>query len=272
VSCVAPTVAVAATGATGTLGGVRAVGLVYNPRHLIFEADGPISVSGGVAEKASGTWERMQSSVRLLEDGLARGSLAGDALNLTVTLARGLDVTVTARHIELHGRPVTSPERGRLDVELAALGEALSIEVGQYAVGPRDMTISADVIARQVPMVRQWSPVAARAWVEQGGLVEVRAARLSFGPAVITAAGTLTPDAEGLLSGRLRLVASGLDKLSSTGVLGLPPDASLLASGFLMFGKVEKQGEATVRVLELVLDRGEAMLGRLPLGSVPPLF
>ncbi|MBL8575432.1 MAG: DUF2125 domain-containing protein [Hyphomicrobiaceae bacterium] len=274
IGCANPRVDLLRTRTSGSIAGFRAVGLIYNPWHVIFEADAPLVATGNLGHRVEAKWTLLQSSVRILDRGMARGSLAADALDLVFRLPSETPLRFTASHFESHVRPSPAVSSGPgIDLDVSALALKFTLAAGDYTIGPKEMSLSVDATAHALPRPPYANaPLAARQWVANGGKLDLKTATLDFGTARIDASGILTPDETGTLSGRLRLVAHGLDKLGTGGVLGLPEEMSLLASGFMMFGKAEKQGDETVRVLQLVVDQGDVTLGRLPLGSLPPLF
>lgn len=274
IDCAGSRLTLRRTGTRGTLGGLRAVGLIYNPWHVIIEADAPLAAEGQFGQRVDGRWTRLQSSVRILDRGLLRGALAADGVDLALTLPGETAFRLTAGHVETHARPAAAgADSPGLAVDWTALATGLTLAAGDFTIGPRDMKLAVDATLDGLPRPPYVDGAAtARQWVANGGALTLKSAVLDVGGARVDASGTLSPDIDGALSGQLRLVAHGLDKLGSGGVLGLPEDMSIFASAFLMFGKVEKQGDQTVRVLELAVDRGAMTLGRLPLGSLPPLF
>ena len=43
-------------------------------------------------------------------------------------------------------------------------------------------------------------------------------------------------------------------------------------AGFLMLGRTREVDGRTMRVVDLVIENGQAKLGPVPLGIIPPLF
>ena len=77
-------------------GRLRTVTQIYQPRHTIFELDGPFrAASGGVA--AEGSWDALRGSVHTAANGLERVSLVLGAPKLRVTVLPAGETMLSAR-------------------------------------------------------------------------------------------------------------------------------------------------------------------------------
>lgn len=267
VGCATPSV-VTPNGVRAEAKALRAVGLIYAPRLVIVELDGPLKATGPAGESVEATWTLLQTSIRIGSGGPERVSVAADGLDATATPAHAAPVHLVARHGEVHVRHAETA-KGPFDPDVAASFAAATLTVGGKAVGPEKLDLSLD--ASVLGMPAPGTPAAAFAWAEAGGTLDLRSLRVATArDLAIEAKGSLAPRTDGLVDGRFAVTASGLETLASGGKL----DAELaaVAAGFLLMGKPVETAGRKGRSLDLVIEAGKARLGRTPLGRLPPLW
>ncbi len=108
-------------GATFSLGPTRAVAQVYQPRHVIVEAAGPLRGTDGVAA-FEGDWESLQASITELGRGTEQFALDLRAPEIMVRGAGPVPVEASAGRVELYLRPAPdlAPGTGAVDIVMRA--------------------------------------------------------------------------------------------------------------------------------------------------------
>jgi hypothetical protein len=279
---------------------VLAVAQVWDPKLLIAEFTGPLSVSDpGQQPYALATWTLAQASVRGTPSTPDRASIVVDGLKLEGATAG--TTLFDSRRTELHARMQFGSWPHNPAIDLAVkLVSATAPTIHQFMSQPLD----ADILAvlhglkdfRPKPM-----PVRLREWQAAGGRLEIQSARLAQGETLANASGTLGLTERGGLDGALQVAAAGIERfLPAIGaepgsslnlsrvapalnaidraVPGLaqrvpPPKQQSLQAGLLaLLGKsVEIEGKRGVEVPVRFRD-GAVTLGPLPLGRVPLAF
>jgi hypothetical protein len=263
------------SGAAGSLGGLNAVALVYNPRHAIFEAASPASVSVPFAGvQGDLTWDSARASLKFGDAsftafGALDAVLQGPRAAFASETAGGL---ASAAKAELHLREV--PDRAgmlegflkvdglRLD-SLPELQEAVGLRLHARIEGGTALLEGADLAAL----------VAAAGGALPLDLVEAEA-RLASGRA--SASGDLMLAGDGTLSGSLELTLANAEALLEASRPLFPPQDRTYpvlqnAVRSLQGAASETEGERIVTI-PVTISRGQVLLGFLPAGRIPPLF
>lgn len=280
---------------------ILVVSQVWDPKHLIAEFSGPLTVSDpGQAPYVNATWTLAQASVRGTPATPERASIVADGLNLSGA-APGNPPLFEAKHAEFHARMQFGswPQNPAIDLAVM-LNAATAPALGPYTRDPLDADILA-VLHGMKDLAPKPLPVRLREWQAAGGRLEVQKARVAQGEALATATGTLALSQRGRLDGALQLNAAGLEKLMPTltgerkgaplsldraapalsaidrAVPGLgarlAPQAQTLATGLLgLLGPpVEIEGKRGITV-PLRFSDGAASFGPIPIGQIPPAF
>ncbi|MEJ1159908.1 DUF2125 domain-containing protein [Prosthecomicrobium sp. N25] len=259
------------SGATADLGPGRGVALLYRPNHIILEFDGPGTATDPRGGTLLASWRLLQASLRFSDGVLTRASLAVDGLDGRFEGPGLQSVAVKATHAEIHGRPET-PDAG---FDLAADIRAGSLVVDGRRIGPEAVDLTADTeLVRLPPEAEPGLPAFLAAWAANDGRLDIRSIRLASGKLAVEGRGAMALEQTGLLTGMLKLVATGLESVNDPKATGASPPADLavMASGFLLFGKPVKEGPVPGRSIDFVIEQGRMKLGAAPLGRLPPLF
>ena len=112
-----------------------------------------------------------------------------------------------------------------------------------------------------------------REWLAHGGTIDVGDLLVVLGGTSARASGTLQLSAAGLLSGRLDVRLTGLNKLAKA-IGKIRPGAAdqvkqLVAAASMVTRPVE--GEPEARDVPLVIQNGVVSVGVVPVGTIPPL-
>ena len=269
------TLAVQQPDLTLSLGRVHAVAQVYQPRHVIIEAEGPLRLSSGPVT-VEGQWNSLRSSLRVVAEGFQTASLV---VTEPVLNFRGpnLGTDLRAQHFEAHLRP--DPARGSSEraLDVVARASGLSAPVLDNLIGGSEPAhVEMQAIATQARDARLRSvPEELERWRQAGGKLELPFAAVSKGNRRLEARGELTLDALHRPTGRLDLAARGLDGLlenvagGAGGVLG-----ALLAPSEPPTPRPAPRDSALKPLPPLRIDNGRVAFGLFPLPGfrVSPLY
>lgn len=268
VSC-SPVMADTAGGVSFSLPALRSVALVYNPRHVIFEGDGPAHFSSlPLAFEATLDWGTGRASGKYDRAGLKSADFAFDQPSWSVD-GDGFLAEANARHLELHLREVpdgSGAAEAFLSVEQASSRFAAALpaplDIRLHLVLPRGAAL-----LKGAPLARSSGDWSLPVHVEEFSLVS--------GSLRAEAKGDLTFDSDGLLSGSLQARLTDLDGFAAL-LAALMPEGSpmpvTLKGAATAFGKAETREDGQqVVLLPLTLSKGRVSLGLVPLGHVPPL-
>lgn len=271
ITCTPLEAACPAEDASLSLAGVEAMGLVYNPGHLLFDAKGPLTLSGPDGTSASANWSALQSSLRMGFSGLKRYSIVSDGLDASLSAPGRLagPVAFKADHAELHLVP--DPDTaGMIDI-FTTVENGVTTLPGRPAVPPATSNVAIGV--PEAVLKQRNDPVAA--WIASGQPVRIHRAEIDVAGLSLALAGDATIDTAGLISGTFTVRLSALDALPALVDRFRPGSGEKVArligpiSAFLR--PVDADGK-TWREAKITVQRGRAVLGFIPLGQIPSLL
>lgn len=248
-----------------------ALAQVYDPKRLIGELTGPVSIASADGGKADLTFAAAQSSARIDDRRFERGSLVLTAPRLVA----GETEIGTASRLEAHLRRTPDGEDGAYDLA-ASLDGGVSPVLDRFSLGSGPVAAELQAEARGVPDLEP-GPASKRlrAFAEAGGRITVQVARVSRGDVAAEARGELALDTEGRANGKLDVTARGVDSLARA-MLGGEGEgdalSSLLGAGASMFGKKSELDGRPATTYRLKLDKGKVSLGPIRLTRLPPAF
>jgi hypothetical protein len=279
---------------------ILAVAQVWDPKLLIAEFTGPMSVSEpGQQPYALATWGLAQASLRGTPSAPERASIVVDGLKLEgATPGTAL---FDSKRAELHARVQYGSWPHNPAIDLAVkLAAASAPTIHQITAQPLDADILA-VLHGLKDFTPKPMPARLRDWQAAGGKLEIQNARLAQGESLANATGTLALTQRGGLDGALRLSVAGIERFLPViggesgsslslnrvqpalnaidrAVPGLaqrvpPQRQQTLQSGLLaLLGQpTEIEGKRGIAVPVRFTD-GAASFGPIPLGRVPPAF
>jgi hypothetical protein len=262
---------------SGKLTSALAVAQVYTPNLVIVEAQGPLEVSLDDGSTLDARWKTMRASLRGTPGrGLERFSIEGQELDAAY---RGplLTTSVKAADAQLHLRPTPNAAApGSYDVALSATGASAPGTAMLFGADTVDLEALATVTEAQ-PLSGRGLGVELQRWHEAGG--EVRLTRFMLGrpDRLVQAQGTLRLDDDRRPEGSFDISITGLDR--ALALLGLGGKANLGSVLGSLLGKPKGADDPAGAgpkpkpvTMTLRLDKGRAMLGPLPLGSLTPLY
>lgn len=266
IDCRDPGVEIPARGLGGSVAALRVVAQIWDPRHVLMEADGPLVAEEAGRGRVDATWRRLSTSLRWRPGGVERASLSIEGLDATFRGPDGGAGRLAAEHWEAHGR--SSGERSQsLDVAVSAAAAAL--EVNGRRIGPprSDVAISTTFVDALPPGPGE----AARAFAARGGRIEPIRASFAVGGVRVAGKGAMTLGTDGLLDGMIDFAAEGLEAVV-TQPASLGPETASLLGGFILLGKPSQDPDLPGRRLDLVIDHGRPRFGRLLSAPMAPLF
>lgn len=259
---------------TASFGRVEAVAQIYQPRLVIAEIEGPLSLSDGKVS-AQATWELLQTSVHVRDTGLQRFSLAARAPNATVTGLAPQAVSASAESLELHARP--NPAR-RTDkaYDAALLLQQAKVPALDALIGGNEPTnLSANLTVSEAEGFRG-RPITdeLERWRRAGGRLDIAALSATKGPRRLEAKGDLRLDEMHRPAGNLEIAAAGLDGVIGN-LTGNRSGAAIISA--LLGGQRSAAGNAAPQLTPLPpirLENGYLSLGPFVIPNVrlQPLY
>lgn len=265
-------------------GAFRSAAQVYEPTRLISELDGPASFE---TPTASGTaeWRAARASTRIGEGGLQLGTVAIDDLRFAADPTSGVAVTGEV------DRAVASIQPNGADLDAALTIDGLDLApVEGRDLPPTTLNIDA-TLSDAASALRGGGPIESL----RGRTVTLRNAGLALaGGGRIETSGQVAINADGLPTGEIEIGLS--DPAATVAALSeLFPNASGVfqaiggvfggasgSVGGLLSGVLGREEPATAQVtpnaeegelktITVALNNGQARVGLIPLGRVPPL-
>lgn len=258
-------------GATGSLAGLNAVALVYNPWHVIFEARSPAQMSVPLNGLAGGLdWTTARASLKFSDNALGAFDAVIDEPEVSVTTPVSAG-EVSADKAELHLREAPDVDgmlEGFVTVDnltlasLPDLREAVGLRSHVRVGGGMALLAGADLVS----LVRARGELPVRLMLAEATLGNSRA----------VASGDLVVAGDGTLTGTLEVALGNADVLLRTLKPLFPPQDSTFALIENMVrgldpAATEIDGMRTITI-PVTFNRGLVQIGLLPVGRIPPLF
>lgn len=250
------------------LAGLEAIGLAYNPGHAIFAAKGPLAIKAPDGASIDANWTSLQSSIRLGFSGLKRYSLVADGFDATLADPRRAPapIPLRAQHAEFHAVPDPAGA-DMLDLFLS-LDQFTATLPGRPTLPSIDSDIAAAVPA---VLVMQHGDTAEH-WIASGKPIRIDRLDTTIAGVAASVTGEVTPAADGLLNGHLVVRLDQIDKLPDL-VETLKPGSGQKARQMIglvsaLLRPVTVDGK-TWREATVTIANGRAMLGFIPLGTLP---
>lgn len=238
-------------------GSFRSAAQVYQPAKAIGELDGPLRVSVPGLLPLSVDWDKLRASARLASPLPERFSAEAEGLSGMTDPRDGQAVALfSAAKTETHLRP------NGADLDWALGFEKLQV----------DPSVAA---GRTLPVMNGSGDLSLKEGVQallsgqqglRGRSVEIRSLDLSSGEGGVIVSGPVSVAADGLVDARLTIKLRNPPAVAAV-LSGVFPEAkSQIDSSFA--GLAFLGNEPT---LPLVVTKGRAMLGFIPLGDIPPV-
>ena len=241
-------------------GEVKSAAQLYQPTKAIIEFASPLKFTDRLLQTYDITWQSMRGSVNVSLDGLEKFSL----------VSTGLDVTPGDRRInpinfsklQLHGRKI-----GENNLDLAIRTDSVASGVDVWPNFDLDATFSLKDAYRQLLRDPDLKKLA-----QQKGLSgELR--RLDYASAdggSINLSGPFELTTNGVLSGAFEIEARELQSILDTLAIAFPQNRQQFEQ-FRTAVRLIGGKEGNVKLKVNVAD-GNASIGFIPIGAIPPLF
>ncbi len=233
----------------------RSAAQIYDWSRLVAELDGPAIVQFPGVDALELNWRILQGSVRLAEPLPERVSLAADDLTVALDSRRSDDLGLfSVRRAEIHTRP------NGADLDLAVT--LVDLAPTAQAAGAAPLQVAMDAVLEGV------AAAIAAGQTPQGGRGTLRSLDVGYGEeGGLTLNGPFEVAADGLLDAEFELGVRNAERFGELLAQAFPDNAAQIAS--VLSGVAMLGDDAS---LPLTVRRGEASVGFLDLGSVPPLF
>ena len=198
----------------GQLTEILAVAQIYNPRLLIAEFDGPLTVTEqGEQQSLIVNWSKARSSVFGLPVSPERISMVVDEPTLERSTGTVRAPVARARQSELHGRIAEGSAAANPVIEAVWKLTQASAEPLHPALGEAfDMNLQARLSGLKDFRPKPW-PERFREIQAANGRIDILQSRLQQGNMIAVANGSLAITPDGLLDGELQMVVAGLEKV-----------------------------------------------------------
>ncbi|GGK33490.1 DUF2125 domain-containing protein [Salinarimonas ramus] len=273
-----------ADGLTLDLGPAQALAQIYQPRHAIVNVAGPLGVETPEGRVAA-QWELLEASVRNLGRGTEQLAIVVEAPRATISApALPAPVEANAARAELYARPSpgTTLATGALDAVMRAEAlevPGLAVALPEAARGPADIEVQLRLHApRALARGGDDPALAARAWRDAGGRLEIGVVAVETGSAALQLSGELALDAMDRPEGRIEASGRGLGPIVQAALGGrgdFMVDAIVAALGGDAPPAADGEPAPELRPLPpLRIAEGRVFVGPIPVPrvSVPPLF
>jgi hypothetical protein len=270
VSCRDPSVADPA-GRKTRLKDLRVVALVYNPWHVIAEADGPALLEDPVAGLATlANWQRARSSIIYSLETLKQADVVFDDLSLAMPGSDVVGEYLSVRAAEGHLRQM--PDELTTLEAFVSLKEIVSTLL-PGATSPFDAQLHLQIEHGTAFLSR--GGVGDLLKTEGSLPLRLVTASIESDEMAISGSGDLSLDTAGLLSGKIELSVTNVEGLSAL-LSNLFPEAGpvldTLKGAALSFGAKTTSGKGQQQIdLPLTLQNGRVSVGILPVGIIPPI-
>jgi hypothetical protein len=198
----------------GQLSEIRAVAQIYNPRLLIAEFEGPLTITEqGEQQSLTLNWRQARSSVFGLPVSPERASFVIDEPSLERAAGSVRTPLGRAKQSELHGRIAEGSAAENPVIETVLQLTQASAESLHPALGEAfDMTAQARLSGLKDFRPKPW-PERFREIQAANGRIEILQARLQQGTMLAVGSGSLGITPQGMLEGELKMVVAGLEKV-----------------------------------------------------------
>lgn len=248
-------------------GALKTAAQLYAPGKMVAELSSPFRTWAGT-EQVVGNWENLRL--------FANANFSG-GFELVSLTSKALDLTAAGNTIKfaeggVHLRPTPS-QISNLDLALNTRGLS-----GTFAAAPNlpplDMVVDAQLTDGYQQLILGRKPF--RQMLREGLEAQIRSAVFTMeGDGQFAVAGPLSVHEDGTLSGKLRLGIANPDAVKTWVSQINPQLASVvgnLAQAVNGMGAATKFGTQDIPSIEVTITRGEAKLGFITLGKIPPIF
>jgi len=250
--------------------GLRAVALVYNPSHLIVEADAPfVFTDANLPAPIAADWKAGRASVELSGGLVERASI--EFKEISGQSASFLPLSrPSADSLEVHVRRAAGPA----DLDIAITSESIKADLADSALPPFDLKIVATLVEGAPLLVGRREQFIERVKTGAAAL-DISRALVSIGAARVEFSGRFFLNPEGYLTGNPRIaianapaLATELARIPGIDASKLKPILQLIAN----FGEKTTIDDAPAGGVTLSIRDGYMSAGFLRFGRLSPVI
>jgi hypothetical protein len=241
-------------------GALRSAAQVYNPRHIVSELDGPASLAGDRGLMARADWQLLHASTVFTDDGVDRASLEGKGATLVLD-SDDLPVTISGESSRFAAHVRRDQDDLDLVIETDDFTSPLTLDTKHFSL---EATV-----------------VGAASFLKEGARPELRGktVRLHGLSSEFAAGGTVSLSGDvaigmdGLASGDLRITLGDYQAVAAR-IGEVQPDLAEQINRFapiLVALDIDPDDGSDTVTLPLTIRNGNAAIGILPLGQIPPV-
>jgi hypothetical protein len=259
------------------LQGLRAVVPLYQPTHIIAEAESPLTVNDLHGGRLNLNWASMQANIVAYPAMSEHLSLSLEKVDVRIAAVGWGEDAAQAAQAAIDLQPTAEKPRSSGSYDLSVRLEQAVVPAFDAWVGsavPANLVLNgtisqAEFAGRGTPAERL------ERWRVAGGTFDITSMDLDKGDMHLSARGQIHLDESHRPSGQLEAELTGLEPLATK--LGLPIAAVRLGVfGNLLAGIGKPKVSATasnekIRV-KLTFEKGRVMLGPIPTVVLPPLY
>jgi hypothetical protein len=241
---------------------LQAAVVVYDPRHALIFADGPLTISDAfTGSRENLAWSHLEASARLTDWRIGRVSVVADDLKFTDALA-GDALLAKAGHAEVHFLDL--PAQHDAQKQLAALRNYVTIKdlaVPGLGIASGQATLD-DTLTGLPDDVRTYGDADLVRRIQQaGGTLTINGLKGTDGPNFVNVTGEMSLDPEGRPKGQMAVASKGVVDRLGTAI----PDAMRA----ILLGNPGSDGSYKQT---LTMSNGVLLDGIVPLTGLPSLF
>ena len=282
---------VAPDGTSARAGPLRSAAQIYDLTRHVVELSGPATITG-VPGVQRADWK----TLRLVPDLQLDGDVEIVSMTATDLTVDGVAGRAGVAQLAFHARPAqgvagTGAEAGAMAADVRnrrnggrredrdATGRALELALRADGLDlpgtaePFGLVAQLRLEGAYDALVRDAASLSD--WARRAGRIELQDVRLALGrTGLVSLDGPLRVEPDGTLSGTLRLGVEGAADIAAFAETldpGLKDVVASLTQGVTMMGRPTRFATGERPAVEITLERGEARLGIIPLGRVPPL-
>jgi len=249
-------------GVSASFGSLRSAAQVYDPKHVVWELDGPSEIRTSHGLSISSQWESLQSSLTAKGRGVERSSTIINALqSAIVSSATGQTFNLAAANTEMHLRQ-NGPN---LDAAMTVTNASLT---GEGV--PQDLpalTTSADITLVGKAGLIDGSDRNVSLYGTEG---EIRNLSADLGEGrIITISGPFGFTADGRMNGKLKLRVEKLAAWKESLQAAVPGLGPMLDNATGMLSALGGGDRASI---DFTIKNGKVLVGGfIPVGEIPPI-
>jgi len=272
VSCSRASFAGQSSRISAVIDGVSTTAPLYRPGRVEWIATGPLVIdapAGGIGLTA--TWRKAEASV----NGGINGFSAGTTLLEEVRIALPPDRRMLSyAGLALSSAYLVVAPAADEDYSISAAAKAVALESDDGRTLP-EIDVEAELAALAVGNSLGLDPRRVLSdWLARGGSLRIDKLSLASGDVSATQSGTLTLSPDGKLSGNLKLVIAGIEKLPDL-VEAFRPGSrqrvAEVAAALVAFSKPVETPNGQAREMALIFRDSVVSIGIIPIGVIPTL-